>query len=69
MFLLLCAGVTLGGEGDPDAVRELGLPSFELSVGSTATAVSEEVTGAVKSGKKRETDPGVKPYLFCQLYL
>ena len=38
-------------------MREFRLPFFELSGGLAATAVSEEVTGAVESARKRDADP------------
>ena len=60
------AGAVLGGEGDPDAVRELRLPSFELSGGPAATAVSEEVAGAVDSVKKRDQDPEGLPFMLSE---
>ena len=53
----VCAGTTLGGEGDPEVVRELRVPSFELVLETPAVELSKEVTRGVASARMREADP------------
>ena len=48
MFSLIYAGPILGGEGYPEAVKELGLPSFDSVSVTPATIMNEEVTGGVE---------------------
>ena len=48
LFSLIYAGPILGGEGDPEAVKELGLPSFDSVPVTPVTIVNEEATGGVE---------------------
>ena len=62
----VCAGTVLGGEGDPEAVRELRLPSFEPGLVMPATVLSEEVTGGGEPIRKREADPEGLPFVLSE---
>ena len=66
VFPLPYAGAGLGGEGDPDAVKELRLPSFELSGGPAVPAMSEELAGTVESARKRDVDPEGLPFVLSE---
>lgn len=59
-------GTTLGGEGDPEAVRELGLPSFESGPVIPASVVNEEVTRGAEPARKREADPEGRPFVLSE---
>ena len=48
MFPLIYAGPILGGEGEPEAVKELRLPSFNSLPVTPTTIVNKEVTGGVE---------------------
>ena len=60
---MVYAGTTLGREGDPKAVRKLGLPSFEMVTDTRAIQLNGKVAGRVVVGRKREVDPEGLPFL------
>ena len=60
------AGATLGGEGDPVAVRELELPSFESSVGPPAVEAEAETPGGGPSVRKREAEMEAQPFVLSE---
>ena len=65
-LLLVRAGATLGGEGDLVAVRELGLPSFETSVGTPAVEPEAETPGRGASVRKREAEMEAQPFVLSE---
>ena len=65
-LLLVRAGATLGGEGDPVAVRELGLLSFESSMGTPGAEAEVETPGEGASVRKREAEMEAQPFVLSE---
>ena len=59
-------GVTLGGEGDPVAVKELGLLSFETSLGAPAVEAEADIPGGGASVRKREVEMKPQPFILSE---
>ena len=52
---------------DPEAVRELGLPAFEMESRSTAIEVSEgETAVGAAAARKREVNPDTLPFVLSE---
>ena len=65
-LLLVRAGATLGGEGDPVAVRDLGLPSFETSVHTPAVEAGAMTPEGGASVRKREAEMEAQPFVLSE---